>query len=148
MYKLSKFQKVCHSSCLACLNLYVISKVCWIKFCKAFNFSFPHLCMSVPPKHCSFLIRGGVCMCVRGGWVGLSHIKFGKVIGKACYGSYLPSDKSRCCCNKTPSTTERNLDFFTRTPLGKSAKMFTRKLFHAICPRNLMQSCAISMCLL
>ena len=33
----------------------------------------------------------------------------------------------RCCCNKTPPMTRRNLDFFTRTFM-KSAKLFTRKL--------------------
>ena len=49
---------------------------------------------------------------------------------------------------QTPLMTERNLAVFIRTTSGKSAKLFTRNLCHAVRQRpwNLLQSCAISMC--
>ena len=41
----------------------------------------------------------------------------------------------------TPPTTEWNLDFVTRTTSEKSAKLFTRKLCHAIRPQNFAILC-------
>ena len=54
---------------------------------------------------------------------------------------------SRCCCDKMPPTTGRNL-IFTRTSSRNSTKLFSRKLCHAIRPQNLTQSCSHSICLL
>ena len=59
--------------------------------------------------------------------------------------SMTASFNSKCCCNETPPMTERTLALLTRTTFGKSAKLFTRKLCDAICPRNLTQSCVLSM---
>ena len=47
---------------------------------------------------------------------------------------------SRCCCNETPPMAGQNLDYFTHTSSRKSAKLFSRKLCHAIRPRSLTQS--------
>ena len=44
-----------------------------------------------------------------------------------------------------PPRAKWNLDFFTRTTSGRSAKLLTRNLCHAYTRWNLAQSCTISM---
>ena len=44
---------------------------------------------------------------------------------------------SRCCCNETPPTTERILDFLPAQHPGSQLSCLQEKLGHAIRPQNL-----------